>query len=108
MLYYALVGAIIYTLYGIMSYMDDWKALWWYIPVGLGLSMLGNLLWLFYVKSENNPTIILTNGAIWDTMISICFMVSILFTNKSLDLSTSTVVGAGITLIGLIIMKVGI
>ena len=102
---YLLGCIVVYTLYGMLSYFDNLKQHWYFIPIGLLLSLIGNALWLFYVKKQTDSSTILTHGTIWDFAITICFIASPFLIGKGSELTTSTVVGLVISIIGLFIMK---
>lgn len=105
MQYWALVlTALIYSLGCWVTYSDDAKQRWWYLPLGVSLGALVNLIWFYVcrVLPENNKIYVF--NLMWDAvMVAVYYGLPLLFFGVKLD--RVTMVGATLMLVGIFVMK---
>ena len=101
-----LASAVIYTMYAYMSFHGDIKNSAWFIPTGTLLAVLGNVLWLIYAQKTDSQQLLLTRGIIWDLMISASFIITP-FIFFDMKINKVTLLGLGITIIGILVLKSG-
>lgn len=92
--------------YAYLSFLPEVKNRWWYFPAGLTLVLAANLCWLIYVKTTLNHQEILINGAIWDALITVGFLLTP-FLFFHVRLNQSAMVGLVVMVLGLGIIKGG-
>ena len=105
-LIYILVFGI-FGLYSFLNYQDDFKAnTGVYIASGLGLAMLGNLLWLILTKILPSNQSIYIGGIIYDSLVTAAFVL-IPWYFIGISLSGLQWSGLVVVLLGLLILKLG-
>jgi|SRR5690606_1668 len=72
---YFILGFFIYTFSVIISYSDDFKSAWYYLPMGAALGAAATVLWLLIAKSSKGPSEIMINGLLWDSVILSCYLI---------------------------------
>ncbi len=78
----------------------------WFIPAGLVLSLITNLVWLFIVQNTPDKHLLYVRGLIWDAIIVGAYaLIPILF--FGVRLTGWTLIGGITTMVGLVLMKVG-
>ena len=102
-----IIAFLIYVGYAYMNFSTTIKDQWWYIPLGLVLTVIGNTLWMIVTKLELSQHLLLIKGVIWDLMLTTTFIaVPLLF--FSVKLNQLSIIGLIISIIGIIIMKLGL
>lgn len=102
--FYYIVGLVIYTLSAMMSYSNKAQSAKWYFPVGVGMAMLANFLWLHIAKiSVGHETFV--RGLVWDSMIVMCYvLVPIIL--YGIRLTGFTALGAALIVAGMFLTKI--
>ena len=100
------LAAVIYALYAYLNY-SPVKDEWWYFPVGMLLSMVGNLVWMIITKIPSTNTVLFFRGVVWDAILTVVFIV-IPFCFFEIRLSMLGVIGLVISLIGIFILKISL
>ena len=101
---YVTLNTILFQIFHYMSFNEEIKTKWWFIPASLTTVLLGNTLWLLFVKSTNNTQHILLGGILWDSLISLTLIITPFLFYSSI-LNKIGILGLVITVIGLIIIK---
>jgi multidrug transporter EmrE-like cation transporter len=100
------LGTIIYSLYAWLTFKPELKVSNYLMPFGLGLALIGNLLWILLAKSTHEPAKLIVYGMVWDTMITLSFLlVPMMFFGVRFTLVSG--VGCGFVVLGLLMMKLG-
>lgn len=82
-----LTGGLVYLQLASLSYSKDLQSKPWYLPVGLVLAVLANLVWLVIARREPTPEGLLIKGLIWDVLLTGCYLIiPILFYQVQLTL----------------------
>ena len=97
------LACFLYLFYAYLNY-SNLKDRWWYIPLGLLVTCLSNLIWLLVTKIPSSTGVLLIRGVVWDVMTTATFMV-VPFLFMGFRLSGWEIVGFGVCLVGLLMMK---
>jgi drug/metabolite transporter (DMT)-like permease len=90
------LGFLIYQASAYISHLKNFQQTNWYYPLGIGLSVFANYLWLNIAKNSVSSSSTLIYALYWDIMLSLCFViVPIVFFDVKLTLN----LGIGILLI---------
>ena len=98
------LAIVIYTLSAWMSYSSTAKAAAWYFPAGVLLSVIANTAWLYVARNTAKPEDILFRGLIWDSIITLCFVIAPIFFFQ-MQLTRMQILGASLILVGLFVAK---
>lgn len=99
--YLFILTAIVYSAYAYLPFMDlGAKA---HYLGGIIFAILGSLIWVTISRTVEKSQIVL-NGAIFDSIITICFL-AIPFIFASSEMTTKQIVGIVIVLIGMGLIK---
>lgn len=101
-----LLGLIIYTGYTLISYNEPLKETPWFIPAGVLISLFGNILWMYLAKITSDPKTLYFYGIAWDAMITFVFVLTPVIV-LGMRFKTTTAIGFGLVVIGLLITKIG-
>ena len=80
------------------------KESWYYFPLGIGIAIIANFIWLSIAKTTNDSGEILILGAYWDIMILLTFIV-IPFIFFEVNLSKTQYLGLGLIFTGFVVTK---
>lgn len=89
-----------------LTYLKDLRETWYYLPVGLGLALLNNFIWLTIARQSPNEHVLYLYGIYWDTIIILTYTL-IPFLMFNIKLSNISWVGIGLVLLGLLVTKLG-
>lgn len=104
---FLLIAMIVYGAYCHVGYLPEFKISVWFTPFCLLMVLIGNMLWITFVKTTHNTENIFISGVIWDAALTASFvLVPMLFHNVQLEFAEK--VGLVICLIGLFLMKGGL
>jgi multidrug transporter EmrE-like cation transporter len=100
------LGTVIYSLYAWLTFKPELKVSAYLMPIGLSLALIGNLLWILLAKSTQEPAKLIMYGMMWDTMITLSFLlVPMMFFGVRFTLVGG--VGCALVVVGLLMMKLG-
>lgn len=98
------INTVLYGLYCYLGYIDSIKELSWFVPICLLIVLVGNDLWLFYVKTISDTSTIFISGIIWDALLTSSFvLVPYIFFN--VKLGRTSLLGLLICIVGLALLK---
>ena len=101
------LSVLVYSLYAHLGFDGDLKDSKWYLVLGLATILIGESLWLYYIREELDPNRILLKGLVWDAGISISFvLVGYLF--HDIRISPILVTGTIVTMVGLFMIKASV
>jgi len=101
-----LINTLLYGLYCYLGYVESFKNSAWFTPACLSIVLVGNFMWIYYVKSTNDPNQIFVSGLIWDALLTASFtLVPFIFFNVKLN--KYSMIGFVLCLIGLGLLKGG-
>ena len=93
--------AIVYSAYAYLPFMN--LAAKTHYAVAIFLAVMGSLIWVTISRTVEKNQIVF-NGAIFDSIITICFLV-IPFIFAGSDLTPKQMVGIGVLLVGMALIK---
>lgn len=101
-----LLGFGLYLTYAWTNYYEPFKNSKWFFPVGLGLALLANAVWLYIAKNTSNPPTLLLRALYWDVIV---LASSLIIPFAIFGTKVSMMQGAGIFLIvaGIVLTKMG-
>jgi len=100
------IGTLIYTFYAWLTFSPSMKMSSYLIPLGIGMAVAGNFLWIMMARSIHQPAVLVYYGMLWDSMITVSFiLVPIVFFGVRFNLISG--IGCGLVLAGLTLMKLG-
>jgi uncharacterized membrane protein len=83
-----LIAMILYVAGVFVSYSSGLKETIWFYPVGLGLAICTNLIWLYLIKDISSKPEIMTKAFTWDAMRLIIYAVTpVLALNAQIDMN---------------------
>lgn len=95
---------VLYIFCCIVSYTDDWRNSYWYIPVITVVGLLINMIWAGVVKYLDDKQQIYIFGLVWDSiMMTTYYLLPILFFN--VKLTKQTIFGLLFVVAGVIVLK---
>ncbi len=99
-----LVG-LVYTIGAYLSYGDEFRQKWWFIPVCTVLGTISGTMWFIMVKLIDDKQRIYVYSLMWDmVMMSIYYLFPLLFLGVKLD--KWSIFGLCLMICGLTIIKV--
>lgn len=81
-----LTGSLVYLQLATLSYSKDFQAKNWFLPVGLALAVIANLVWLIIARREPSTEALLIKGLLWDVMLTGCYLIVPIFLGVQLTL----------------------
>lgn len=101
-----ILGTFIYSTYAWLTFAPSMKMSALLLPLGIMMAVAGNLLWILMARSTQEPAILVYYGMLWDTMITLSFIiVPIVF--FGVRFTPFSGLGCVLVLIGLTMMKLG-
>jgi hypothetical protein len=99
-----LIGAGCYTMSALVSYNSRLKETLLYLPIGVGISVIANLIWFSIAKNTPDKSDTYIYSLAWDIMIVLCYAVTpVVF--EGLKLSAFNILGLLLILTGFIMVK---
>lgn len=87
-----------------VSYSAGLKGTVWFYPVGIGLAICTNLIWLFLVKDINDQSDIMTKAFTWDGMRLIIYALTpVLVLGAPIDLNK--VIAVTLIFLGMVMLN---
>ena len=102
-----LVCVLVYGAYAFINYSEQLKLRWWYFPLGLSLTLIGNFFWLLVTKITSDASSLLVRGIVWDLLVTAAFIVTP-FVFYGMSFSLYAYLGLAITVTGIMITKIAI
>lgn len=98
--------AILIVVQILLSYSEQIKYKWWYIPFGVSVAILINIIWFYTAKISEDPIKLFKFGVVWDFLMGFLWLVvpALLFKQ---NLTNTTIAGIIISIVGGIIIIVG-
>lgn len=88
-----------------MMYSEAMKSSSWFIPLNTAISIVCSLLWAYVIKNTSETNALYIRGLFWDAMIiGVYSLLPLMFGVK---LNTTTAIGVAITLVGMVVVKIG-
>ena len=101
-----LFALVVYSASVALSYSNYAKAQSWYFPVGVGMAMLANFVWMYIAKTTIGSHEIYLRGLYWDFIIVGCYaFIPVLFFGVSFN--GIKAFGVALTVVGMILTKFG-
>lgn len=100
-----LMGMLVYLILAVMSYSPTMKAHPYYYAAGAVLAVISNFAWMWLSKTTQNPSDLVVRGVYWDLMLMASYM-SVPFLAYGAKLNSTQLIGIGLIVAGLVIMKV--
>jgi multidrug transporter EmrE-like cation transporter len=98
------LGFLTYCIQAWISYNPTLKASLWYFPLGLVISNITALSWMYLAKHIQDPNQVYSTGMIWDGLIVVSFyLVPLAF--FSVKMNPISFLGIGLVLIGTVLVK---
>lgn len=99
-----LVG-VVYTISTYLTYSEDIRQKWYFIPLAVLLGSLTSVLWFCTVRYINDKDRIYVYSLFWDfVMIAIFYLYPVLFLGVKLD--KWSLLGLFLVLVGIVIIKI--
>lgn len=104
-MWYTFIAASLFYLFGAyIAYDVAIKASPWFLPLGVVVGIVSNLIWLYVTKITTDNKELFLYGLIWDVMMMAAYIiVPLLLFNVRLDWKQS--LGTILVIIGLILTK---
>jgi hypothetical protein len=99
------LGFILYAFSAWFMYQNHFKDQWFFLPVSISAGILGSILWGTVAKITLATNELYMRGLIWDAMLVGCYTLLPFF--WGVKLSMTSYVGVGITVVGLVLTKMG-
>lgn len=106
MILYFLLGGLAIAAGVIASYAPAIKASMAYYPLGIGLAMINNYIWLKIAKSTNDSSKLLMLGVYWDSMIVLSYvLLPVIFFGARAH--GTSLLGIVLIVVGMMLTKIG-
>lgn len=100
-----LLGLLAYCAAASISYFDAFKVSKFYIPAGIAIGIVCNIIWLSIAKNEKNPSLLMLKGLYWDCMLmGVYLLIPFLFFKAQIN--TTQALGILLVITGLVLTKV--
>lgn len=99
------IGFCMYFGLASISYNSKIKSLSYYYLIGIAFAIVSNFLWLYLAKREVDPSKLVILGLIWDTMLTLTYLV-VPFLFYGAVLNKVQLVGLVLTVVGLVLVKI--
>jgi drug/metabolite transporter (DMT)-like permease len=87
-----------------MSYKNSFKLMWWFMPLGIFLSVLGSTLWMYVAKITIDANKLAILGLYWDSILTLTYIaVPILFFSARFNFNQT--LGIVFIIIGILLTK---
>ena len=99
-----IIITILYIIGCMISYSDDYRKAYWFVPIGVFIGVLINLVWVYTIKYLDNNQKIYVFGIMWDAlMMTTYYLLPILLFD--VKLTKTTIIGLILILSGVVILK---
>ena len=104
--WYLLAPAFVCFVVGaFVSYSEKFKATNWFLPTYMVVGTLASLIWVYAVAKMNRQSVYLYS-LVWDMVLMIAYyVIPMLFLVKMSEMKPGVLVGVGIMLTGLLVIK---
>jgi len=98
------INTFIYGIHCFLGYKENLRSQWYYGPVLVFISIVGNTLWVFYLKSNPIKEKVFFGGMLWDLLLTLSYViVPLVFTG--IKLNSVSYIGLFLLLTGITILK---
>lgn len=103
MISYFILAFFLYVFSAYLSFSPFIKKQWYFVYLGICISLVCNLLWLHIAKNTENVSKLTIYGLYWDSLITFCFLsvpflfFDVQFTYKQILGICFIILGIGIT-----------
>lgn len=103
-LFFILMATLVYVGGCYLTYSDQLKEKWWYMPLGLLLGLTTNFIWFYAVKWIGDKDKIYVFTLFWESfMVMVYYGLPILFFGVKIDRWTAA--GLGCIILGMVLLK---